>query len=226
MINPPLSLKELQMRVNELSGRTLGSIAQSLNIQVPINLQREKGWVGQLLEKVLGTSAGNQSEPDFLELGIELKTIPVNAKGTPQESTYVCVVPLSNLTGLNWESSHVKKKLNQVLWIPIETEKEIPLANRRVGMGLFWTMDEETENRLKCDYDEFVEQIAFGKVDKITASQGELLQIRPKAANASKVTVGIGEDGEQIKTLPRGFYLRPAFTKKILSDWKNIPLKF
>ena len=67
-------------RVQMVAGMTLAELATSIDVNVPDNLQREKGWVGQLIEKVLGASAGNKPEPDFIELGIELKTIPLDQR--------------------------------------------------------------------------------------------------------------------------------------------------
>lgn len=220
-ITPPEDITELMMRVKSIAGMSLSSLANSLNISVPENLRREKGWVGQLIEKVLGATAGNKPEPDFIGLGIELKTIPVNAKGNPMESTYVCVVPLTQTKGVNWDTSLVKTKMNHVLWVPIEADKQIPLGERRVGMGILWKASKQLEAMLATDYNEFIDRIALGEVESITADQGELLQIRPKAANSSILTDGIGDEGETIKTLPRGFYLRPKFTKDILNQWRD-----
>lgn len=50
--------------------------------------------------------------------------------------------------------------------------------------------------------------IVLGKVESITARHGQVLQIRPKAANNKALTEAIGEFGQPIMTLPRGFYLK------------------
>lgn len=217
----PNNVEQLMQRVQLIAGMSLASIADSVNVAVPENLLKEKGWVGQLLEKVLGATAGNRPEPDFIHLGIELKTLPVDSKGHPSESTYVCVVPLSQTEGLYWENSLVKAKLNHVLWLPVEADKSKPLGQRRVGSGILWQPDAATEAILAADYNEFIERISLGEVESITAHQGEFLQIRPKAANSAVLTEGIGDEGQTIKTLPRGFYLRPAFTRQILSHWHS-----
>ena len=222
-ITPPSSDDELMRRVQLIAGSQLGALANSINVDIPENLKREKGWVGQLVEKILGATAGNKPEPDFQSIGVELKTLPIDSRGFPSESTYVCVVPLAHTEGLYWENSLVRQKLNKVLWLPIEADKNIPLAKRRVGMGILWSPDDATESKLARDYDEFIDSITLGEVESITAHQGEFLQIRPKAANSSVVTQGIGEMGQSIKTLPRGFYLRPAFTREIIRQWQNQP---
>jgi DNA mismatch repair protein MutH len=66
-----------------------------------------------------------------------------------------------------------------------------------------------------------MELIALGKVDSITARHGEVLQLRPKAANSQTLTESIGPDGQIQLSNPRGFYLKIAFTQQILCDAFN-----
>jgi DNA mismatch repair protein MutH len=44
-----------------------------------------------------------------------------------------------------------------------------------------------------------------------------VLQLRPKAANNKARTEAIGEKGQPIMTLPRGFYLKKSFTRQLLA---------
>ena len=43
-----------------------------------------------------------------------------------------------------------------------------------------------------------MDMIVLGKVESITARHGQVLQIRPKAANSKALTEAIGEDGQRI----------------------------
>ncbi len=212
----PQSEAELMSLCRNIAGQSLQQLANSVHWTVPPDLRRDKGWIGQLLECLLGTSAGNLSEPDFINLGVELKTIPLNSNYQARETTYVCTVPLLKNIGLQWQDSCVFKKLSRVLWIPIEADPDIPLAQRKVGNGFLWSPDEDDMDTLQTDWEDFMELISLGQVETITAHQGEYLQIRPKAANSSAITTGIGSDGLRKQTLPRGFYLRTAFTNRIL----------
>ena len=216
-IAPPNSEHELLSRATALAGLTLAEIAARTEQIVPQSLLRDKGWVGQLLETVLGASAGSLAEPDFQQLGIELKSIPLNADGSPKESTYICVVPLREMPYQTWRTSNVWRKLAKVLWIPIEADATIPLAQRRVGNPLLWTPDQATEARLQQDWEELAELISLGHIETISARQGMYLQIRPKAAHSRVLCEAIGSEGDKILTLPRGFYLRTRFTKQLLA---------
>lgn len=217
VIPSPQTEAELLARAQQLAGKTFAEIAEEISLPVPANLLRNKGWVGTLIELSLGASAGSKAEQDFAHLGIELKTIPVNAAGFPLETTFVCVAPLTGNIGVTWQQSHVQHKLAKVLWIPVEGDRAIPLAQRRVGSPLLWSPSDQEAQQLQADWEELMEMIALGRVEDITAKQGEYLQIRPKAANSKALTEATGRNGEKILTLPRGFYLKKSFTAPLLA---------
>ncbi|UPQ87552.1 DNA mismatch repair endonuclease MutH [Vibrio sinaloensis] len=216
MKSEPQSEQELLDRAIHIAGISFQELADEAGIPVPADLRRDKGWVGQLLEWHLGATAGSKPQQDFEQLGIELKTIPISYTGKPLETTFVCVAPLIGVHGLTWETSHVRNKLSRVLWVPVEGEREIPLAERRVGSPLIWSPDQDQEAQLKADWEELMEMIVLGRVEQINARHGEVLQLRPKAANGRVLTEAYGSSGKPIKTQPRGFYLRTQFTAQIL----------
>ncbi|WJT06478.1 DNA mismatch repair endonuclease MutH [Vibrio harveyi] len=212
----PQSEAELMERAHDIAGLSFAELAEEAGMTVPENLKRDKGWVGQLLEWHLGAPSGSKPQQDFAKLGIELKSIPISYSGKPLETTFVSVAPLTGVQGLTWETSHVRNKLSRVLWVLVEGEREIPLAERRVGSPLIWSPDQEEELVLKNDWEELMEMIVLGKFDQISARHGEALHLRPKAANAKALTEAYSSNGKPIKTLPRGFYLRTQFTEQIL----------
>ncbi|MCL6412362.1 DNA mismatch repair endonuclease MutH [Pantoea agglomerans] len=214
---PPEDEASLLARAQDLAGLTLETLAARAGLPMPADLKRDKGWVGMLLEWHLGASTGSKAEQDFAHLGIELKTIPIDAQGKPLETTFVCVAPLTGNSGVTWLTSHVRHKLARVLWIPVEGGREIPLRERRVGAPLLWSPDAEEDEMLRQDWEELMDMIVLGRVEQITARHGAWLQIRPKAANSKALTEGIGDQGQPIMTLPRGFYLKKSFTGPLLA---------
>ncbi len=200
----------------DLQEMTLAQVAESLGQAVPPNLMGNKGWVGQLLELALGATAGNEAAPDFQHLGIELKTIPVNSKGQPIETTYVTTAPLLNVGHFTWHASPVYKKLQCVLWVPIYSEKSMTPGERVIGNSVLWRPSFDEAEILQSDWEELMDMICLGQLEKISAGQGEYLHIRPKGANKHSLTWGIDAQGNKIKTLPRGFYLRTQLTRQIL----------
>ena len=215
----PQTLEQLLSQAQSIAGLTFGELADELNIPVPPDLKRDKGWVGMLLERALGATEGSKAEQDFSHLGVELKTLPINAEGYPLETTFVSLAPLVQNSGVKWENSHVRHKLSCVLWMPIEGSRHIPLRERHIGTPILWKPTVEQERQLKQDWEELMDLIVLGKLDQITARIGEVMQLRPKGANSRSITKGIGRNGEVIETLPLGFYLRKAFTAGILNDF-------
>lgn len=212
----PITERELLARAEHIAGLTLGEVAAELSIPVPLDLRRDKGWVGTLIETALGASAGSKPERDFAHLGIELKTIPIDSEGKPLETTFVSLAPLTQNSGISWYTSHVRYKLSKVLWIPVQGDRSIPVGERYIGQAILWQPTREQESRLQQDWEELMDYIVLGQVEKINARLGEVLQLRPKGANNQALTKGIGKNGEVIDTLPLGFYLRKEFTHEIL----------
>jgi DNA mismatch repair protein MutH len=217
-ILPPQTEDELMLRCQHLSGKTLGMLAAELAVMVPNNLLRHKGWVGNLLELYLGADAGNKAEPDFVGLGIEMKTLPLNALGQPKESTYVCTVSMNQTGELSWQDSWIRRKLAHVLWVPVEADSGIPIAERYVGNAWLWQPNEQQDAILKRDWEELMDRIVLGEQSEITAKEGEYLQIRPKAANSKVLVNGISSSGSNEKINPKGFYLRALFTRQLLEQ--------
>ncbi|BBF15654.1 DNA mismatch repair protein MutH [Haemophilus influenzae] len=218
----PQTLEQLLSQAQSIAGLTFGELADELHIPVPIDLKRDKGWGGMLLERALGATAGSKAEQDFSHLGVELKTLPINAEGYPLETTFVSLAPLVQNSGVKWENSHVRHKLSCVLWMPIEGSRHIPLRERHIGAPILWKPTAEQERQLKQDWEELMDLIVLGKLEQITARIGEVMQLRPKGANSRAVTKGIGKNGEIIDTLPLGFYLRKEFTAQILNAFLDV----
>lgn len=213
---PPRDETELLARATAIAGCTLADIAYRHAQPVPADLSSNKGWVGQLLEQHLGADAASLSEPDFRELGIELKSLPFHRDGRARESTFVCNVPMQHSVGIDWHDSCVYRKLQRVLWIPIEAGAGLALEQRRVGMPLLWSPDAEQEDTLRRDWEEHMEHICLGQWDRLVATLGTWLQVRPKAQNARTLCPATGADGATDWALPRGFYLRASFTTTLL----------
>ena len=107
-------------------------------------------------------------------------------------------------------------------WICI-ADSEIPVGERRVGMPLMWSPNEEEDRLLRQDWEELMDMIVLGEVEQISARHGQVMQLRPKAANNKALTRAIGRDGQPIMTLPRGFYLKIDFTHSLLQRYFALP---
>jgi len=220
---PPKTEEEVLARALDLAGQTLGSVARSHFMRVPESTTRSKGWAGQLLERALGATAGSKAAPDFEQIGVEMKSLPVDRLGTPLESTYVCTVPLDGAAGGPWEESWVCKKLSRVLWVPILSERSVPIGERLIGTPFLWSPSVAENTTLQQDWEMLMDMILQGEIGRINGKLGDALHIRPKAAKASDKKWTLGQEGEWVQANPRGFYLRASFTRGVLHSQLALP---
>lgn len=213
---PPRDETELVERARGWAGCTLAELAAATGDALPADARHAKGLVGQLVERVLGASAGTRATPDFDRLGIELKTIPVGPRGRPRESTFVCSLPLQQAADLEWETSPVRAKLGRVLWVPVEHAEGVAFGGRRLGAPLLWSPTGAEERVLREDWEEIVGRVGHGQAEAVSAHVGRALQLRPKAAHGAERRRAPEADGAWVLTVPRGFYLRARFTETVL----------
>ena len=214
----PRSTAELLSRCEKIAGCCLTELAEMAKQPLPKDLRTNKGWVGQLIEWHLGATAGSKPEQDFKHLGIELKTIPIDQTGKVLETTFICSAPILKTSQLTWENCNVRNKLSQVLWVPVQGERSVALGDRIVGNSFLWSANTQQTELLKSDWDEIMEKIALGQIETITARNGQVMQLRPKAANGKCLTDAFGTEGQLIKVRPRGFYLKKGFTQLIIEQ--------
>jgi DNA mismatch repair protein MutH len=216
-------VEALLTRARALVGKRVGDVATSLGVSSAGQAVRTKGTPGAILELALGATGGSTKVHDFPDLGVELKTIPVDLRGVPVESTYVCTLSLADAETQEWEDSWVRAKLSRVLFVPLVAGEGEPWPARRIGEPVLWSPTPEQDSVLRGDFDDVVGLVGVGRIEELTAHRGRWLQVRPKAAHGRVRTVAFGSEGEAIATIPRGFYLRTRFTGAILLDPAAIP---
>jgi DNA mismatch repair protein MutH len=215
MVTPPATIDELLGRAGTLRGRTVAELADQLDVRLPGDARYAKGWVGQLVEAALGATSGSKAEPDFPGIGVELKTIPVGADGRPRESTYVCTVPEDAAAWASWPTAWARRKLDRVLFLPVGPGE---IAVRRFGAAVLWSPDAHQDALLEADWLGFREAIMLGERWLLDGRQGKALQIRPKAADRTVARWVQDDEAAWVRSAPLGFYLRPGFTRSILSS--------
>ncbi|MFO0640493.1 MAG: MutH/Sau3AI family endonuclease [Polyangiaceae bacterium] len=219
---PPRTEPELLRRARALAGHDLGAIARAVGTRIDASPVRTKGSWGALLERALGATAGSRSEPDFAHLGVELKTVPMRASGRAIESTYVCVLDLLDAENARWETSWARRKLARVLFVPILAE-DPDWTKRRVGLPVLFSPTPAQDAALGADFDEIMGAFGAGRIEEVTAHWGRYLQVRPKARNGEKTVRATTPDGDEIRTVKKGFYLRARFVEAILVDPAALP---
>ncbi|XBC40781.1 MAG: DNA mismatch repair endonuclease MutH [Buchnera aphidicola (Nurudea yanoniella)] len=210
----------LLINARGLFGYNIQELASSVLKFVPICLKYDKGYIGKLIEYILGSSIKNKVNVDFPKLNIELKTIPICIKSRkPIENTFICHVPLIKNTCLLWEDSYIYKKIKKILWVPIYCCSKISISDRIIGRSFIWTPNKFEKNLLKNDWEKFMDLIILGKIKNIKSNHGDVLQIKKKSKNKNSLTKYINEKGELSFTSPRAFYFKKKFTFSITNKY-------
>lgn len=212
----PKSEAELFERARALAGLRIEELAAELAVAMPHDERAAKGFVGGLIERALGATSGSKPQPDFDHLGIELKTMPIDTRGLPAESTYVCTAQLKSIGETRWEDSVVYAKLSRVLFVPIDAASVAPLAARRIGLAWLWSPSVDERAVLEDDWMLLAGVLGRLGPEGLTGHVGRALQVRPKAADSRIRTVAFDEEGGMFEHNPRGFYLRPSFTRTLV----------
>jgi DNA mismatch repair protein MutH len=212
--------ERLLAHANALVGVTLAELADGLGLPVPLGHVRTKGWSGQIIERELGAGDSRGRGQDFADLGIELKTVPVTHDLVPRESTAVCQIDPIQIAGESWQTSYLRQKLGRVLWVALRVpDRESSVGDREVVAVRLWTPSAQEETWLAQDFELFVrEYFRRGRAAELTGHQGRVLQVRPKGRNAADVRRAYGPNGELIEIGKCGFYLRPTFVARLLSN--------
>lgn len=214
----PTTLEELEQRLQRLLGRSIAELSQLALLQAPNNSNGAKGYVGLLIELFLGAHAHNLPSPDFITLGIELKTMPVGFDLMPQESTFICSADLAPKSFVPFTQSALYHKLQHILFVLILAPQNprLSLGERRVLGYFFFRLPDPVREIIETDYDEFQEMLLSGKAQEINGSMGTIVQLRPHANKVGELVRVTNTEGEYAYVKPRGYYLRASFTRQLL----------
>lgn len=212
------ALEALLAHARALVGVDLETLADDLGLPVPHGRVRTKGWSGQIIEHELGVATGGERGPDFAALGVELKTVPVDAALAPLESTAVCQIDPIAIAAESWETSYARRKLQRVLFVALEVPPASRgVGERRVAAVRLWSPSAAEEALLRADFELFVRgYYRVGRAADLRGHLGTVMQVRPKGRNAADVRDGYDADGNPTRVGKHGFYLRPAFVGQIL----------
>lgn len=225
-------MSRLLSHAEALIGARLSDIAEGLGLPVPAGTVRSKGWTGQIIElELAGAEESSRARPtgagpDFPELGLELKTVPVDHALVPRESTAVCVIDPIAITRETWGTSAVRTKLRRVLWVAVEVPPPAPrmtgraapasVGDRIVRAARLWSPSPAEDEVLRRDFEELAGYFRAGEARALTGSIGRALHVRPKGRDRDDTRTAYDADGRRVLVGRSGFYLRPRFVHDIL----------
>lgn len=213
------SKSKLEQHVINLKGKTVNSLLGGKEFD------KGKGAIGQIIEREgFGMANNNEARPDFDNLGIELKILPLKrtAKNdlTVKERTKICSINYVKLIDEHWDHSHAKNKLQEILFVFYEYNKVDP-SNSTIIDYLFFQLENSDEPLIRSDWERTRGLVEKGLAHELSESQNVILAAsRSGAGGLSEDKWDVQPNNSQ-KARKRAFSLKPSFTKVLWNEVRD-----
>lgn len=221
--NRKYSEQEIEVIVQNSLGKTFGELN---NYELK---SFDKGSFGHIFEEnVFEYSINSNSEPDFLDAGIELKVTPYkyNKKGQPiaKERLVLNIIDYMSEYKNQFATSHFWFKNNklQIIWYLWEEnkKKEDFIITHQVLLKL---VDSKDLKQIEEDWNYIINKIKEGKAHELSEADTMYLGACTKGANASTIR---SQPFSDIKAKQRAFCFKLSYmsqlVKKYIGKEKNI----
>ncbi|MEK6900164.1 MAG: Sau3AI family type II restriction endonuclease, partial [Nanoarchaeota archaeon] len=138
-----------------------------------INNREVKGKFGQLLQEYyFGIKNNSDSEPDFKEAGLELKTTPIKKlkKGgyVPKERLSLNNINYKNIKSETWEKSHFLSKNETILLIIYLYEQDKNFLEYLIKHVNIWKIEGKDREIIRQDWEKIVNKIRDNKAHELS----------------------------------------------------------
>jgi len=226
---------ELLLYAKKLEGLKLLELGKSIGRLDLVHRKHTKGLIGQLIEKEYFRIPTNSSEnPDFENLGIELKVTPLKVLKSGllnvKERVPIKMIDYFDVyENENWEDSKIFKKLNKILFIFYIHDNSLSAIDWQIVRAFIWSPSSIQKKYIQNDYEILRKKILLG--ERNSEGDHSFLGNCPKhgkgfnKGNPSKSTPSTLRKHPKIKYAEaRGYCLRERALDSILSDDLGKPL--
>lgn len=220
--------EEIQTISKSVLGKSVNDILKDEHIIIN-NKEKNKGGLGQLVEKYLfGIENNNNSEPDFMPAGIELKLTPYKKirKGqlSAKERLTLNIIDFKEEYKNEFKTSHFWFKNNKIqllwyLWEKGKDKKDLIITNEKL-------LELENSDDLKQiaeDWNYIIQKIKEGKAHEISEADTMYLGACTKGTNSLSLRE---QPFNYIPAMQRAFCFRSSYmtqlVRKYIGDYSNV----
>lgn len=154
-------------------------------------LYKGKGGFGDYLEEnYFGKKNDTESRPDFDELGIELKSVPlkINNDGSirVKERIVLNKFRFYDIVNETFETSHFLKKDAILLLIFYFHNNQLAMEDKKINLVDLWEVLNHDANQIRADWEYIVNKIKEGKAHELSEGDTLYLGACTKGATAQK----------------------------------------
>lgn len=205
------SREEIEIISKSAIGKTFNDLKDEEIITIDEDGKINKGGFGQLIETYLfGIDTNSESEPDFIDAGVELKVTPYkrnkNNSLSAKERLVLNIIDYNTEFANEFKSSHFWYKNNklQIIWYLWEENKD--KLDYRITHEKFMDLSlSEDLKQIEEDYYTIVNKIKDGKAHELSEADTMYLGACTKGANADSLRT---QPFNEIKAKQRAFALK------------------
>lgn len=201
-----------------LKGQTL---RQACGIEIEKHGYKGKGNFGQLLEKFyFGYEPNSDPEPDFKEVGIELKSSPLktlkNGEYRSKERLVLNIIDYLEVHKEEFESSSFWKKNGHLLLVFYLHDKEEDLLDYLVKLVGDWKYPSEDLKIIKRDWELINLKIRAGKAHEL--SEGDTFYLGACTKGSTALKSFREQPFNQEKAKQRAYSLKQGYVNHIIAN--------
>ena len=165
--------------------------------------KKYKGGMGTLIEeRYFGYKANSDDRPDFPEAGVELKAtcfdVLKDGRKSAGERLVLTMIPYDRPVSLDYDSSHLKTKLSNILLIYYGRDRSIDKYDQRIERAVMVCLPEEDMKIIRADYEKIISYIQDGRADEL--SEGMTTYLGACTKGATEATMWVDQYYEYFNT--------------------------
>ena len=189
------------------------SLREAIDVQALQSPKQRRGsWGNAVEEYYFKYDLNSDSNPDFAQVGMELKTTPLKMTGkgeySAKERLVLTMINYMEVVGEDFEHSHLLDKAKDILLISyLWNSGEDPL-DYKVLVADRWHIPSEDLPQIKKDWETVVQKVREGRAHEISGSDTVYLEACTKAADS---TVRRPQPFSDILAKPRAWALKASY---------------
>ena len=189
-----------------------------------VNNPRYKGGMGTLIEEhYFGYKPNSIQEPDFVDAGVELKVTPFERtkKGGIRagERLVITMISYDNPVEENFLASHAFSKLNLMLLMYYERNKDIPRTAYPMKYIQLFSPPKEDLKIIEQDYQKIITKVREGRADELSEGDTLYLGACTKGSTAKKSTVPQAYYNPDVLARKRAFCFKNSYMTHVLNNY-------
>ncbi len=191
----PLSIERYASHLDGMSFRDILSLGIAPEGQVApkdFGSKRYKGGMGNLIEeRYFGYKSNNDDRPDFPEAGVELKATCFDTRKDGRKSAgerlVLTMIPYDRPVSAEYDRSHLKSKLSNILLIYYGRDRSIDKYDQRIERAVLVRLPEDDMKIIRADYEKIISYVQDGRADEL--SEGMTTYLGACTKGASEATM-------------------------------------